>query len=118
MLAITGVALAEGSVPGVVLDSSGFAVEEARVALQLDDLCVEFVFTDAEGQYLFEDVTAGLYTIKASKRREGNGQIEDVEVFDGEVTEVDDITLITGGQGGGQGGGHGGHKQAKQGGRR
>jgi Carboxypeptidase regulatory-like domain len=115
MLSITGIALAEGIVTGTVLDADGMPVEEARVALQTDDVCGEYVFTDADGVYLFENVEAGVYDVKASKRRVGNGLIEEVEVVDGETTTLEDITLVAGGGGQGGGGqGHGGGKHQYQ----
>ena len=117
MLAITGVALAEGAVSGTVVDAEGLAVAEARVALQVDDLCIEFVYTDAEGNYLFEVVEDGDYIVKASKRRVGNGEAE--ITVDGAGVLVDPIALTAGTGGGGQGqGGQGGHGQYQHGGGR
>jgi hypothetical protein len=106
-----GVAGAQtGSVTGLVVDEMGAAVEGARVSLHADGQCVGYVFTGADGAYLLEDVAAGVYTIKAGKPQVGNATLEDIEVLEGEITQVPDLVLsCSGGSGSGSGGGSGPH---------
>lgn len=92
-----------GGITGIVVDADGVAVEGARVSIWLDDACQTHVFTDASGAFTFEDVAVGLYTLKAGKPKVGNATVEDVEVLEGEVTDVGTITLIGGGPHGPQG---------------
>ena len=112
MFALTGIALAEGTIIGTVVDQAGDPVADARVGLQEEEVCSTFVFTNEDGEFVFEDVLAGTYTVKASKRQAGNGTIEGVEVFDDETTELDPITLTAGGGSGPGGGGHGPNYQS------
>ncbi len=55
------------------------------------------VTTDADGIYTFDTVPVGVYTVKASKMGVGMGSATDVEVLEGQVTEVSPITLAPGG---------------------
>ncbi len=119
-LMASGIAAAQtGSVTGMVVDGQGAAIEGARVALQAEGQCVAQVFTGADGVYLFDDVAVGIYTVKASKMQVGCASIEDVEVLEGQVTQVPDLVLGCGGGSGGGGGGggscpHGGKEQHQE----
>ncbi len=82
-----------GSVIGTVVDSNGAPVADARVSLHQGDVCLLHVLTDADGQYEFSDVPVGIYLLKAGKPRVGNAVVEEVEVIEGQITEVPTITL-------------------------
>lgn len=115
MFALTGVALAEGTIVGTVVDEFGDPIADARVGLQQEGVCSLFVYTDEGGAYVFENVAAGLYDVKASLRQVGNGIAESIEVLDGETTDVDPIVLSAGGGSGPGGGGHGPNYQQGRG---
>jgi hypothetical protein len=110
-----GVASAQtGSVTGMVIDGQGAAIEGARVALQVDGHCVTHVLTGADGVYLFEDVAAGVYTVKANKMQVGCATSEEFTLDPGQAITLPDLVLGCGGGGGGGGGGHHGGKEQHQ----
>lgn len=102
-LLLASPALATGTIIGTVVDGDGLPIEGARVTLHSGDMCMTHVFTNAQGEYTFEDVDAGVYDIRACLMGTGMGTAEDVEVFDGQTTEVPPIVI---GEGCGGGGGH------------
>jgi len=83
-----------GGVIGLVVDVDGNPVEEARVSLWQDGECVAHVLTDALGAFTFADVPAGIYALNAGKKKVGNASIEQVEVFEGQITDVGTLTLV------------------------
>jgi hypothetical protein len=100
-LMTAGMASAQtGSVAGLVIDGESMPVEGARVSLHAETSCVAYVFTGPDGQYLFEDVPVGIYTVKAGMPHVGNATIEGIEVLDGQTTQVPDLMLECGGGGG------------------
>lgn len=92
----TGAAWAQvGSITGVVVDRAGVAVEGARVSLHNDGACIGYVLTDAAGAFTLADVEPGTYDLlKAAMPRIGNATVVDVEVLDGEVTNVGTLQLV------------------------
>ena len=114
LLVIPAIALAQtGTVVGSVVDASGAPVEGARVCIKTDGCgCLQQVNTDDQGNFTFDEVPVGVYVIKASKMGVGMGTATDVEVIEGQVTEVPPIALGCSG-GGGHGGGGGTCPQGK-----
>jgi len=94
LLVLAGPALAQtGTVVGTVVDADEFPVEAARVSLHMGDECIVNVLTNTDGEYILEDVEAGMYTLKAGKPRVGSATVEDVVVVEDETTEVPTIIL-------------------------
>ncbi len=52
-----------------------------------------FVLTDAAGVFNLADVPVGIYTLKAAKPRVGQFQLAGVEVVEGQVTDVGQVSL-------------------------
>jgi hypothetical protein len=97
-----------GRIIGTVVDSGGAPVDGARVTLLQDGLCITNVTTNADGEFVFEAVDPGIYDLRVCKPRVGMATVEDIEVIDGQTTEVPPIELGGCGGGGGGGGQHGG----------
>ena len=92
---LAGAAVAQtGGITGTVVDVQGNPVADARVSLWVGDDCSGRVMTDANGAYEFTDVPVGIYRIHAGKPRVGQGNLENVEVLPGEVTELPTIVLV------------------------
>lgn len=86
-----------GSIVGFVVDAQGIPVNGARVSLHTDGVCLELTAsTNAIGWYRFDDVSEGVYMVRASKMEVGTGTVEGVSVLDGGETEVA-IIMLTGG---------------------
>ncbi len=102
---IAGAASAQtGGVTGLIVDPDGNAVEGAKVSLWLDEACQGYAMTDAAGIFNFTDVPIGTYLLKAGKPKVGSAILENVEVLDGQVTDIGTLTLLGSGPHGPNGG--------------
>ncbi len=73
---------------GTVLDALGNPVEGATVTIQLEDGTTQTTTTDENGEFVFENVPPGDYTIEVSHPYEGDAEME-VTVDEDDTEEVE-----------------------------
>ncbi|MFH1574871.1 MAG: carboxypeptidase regulatory-like domain-containing protein, partial [Acidobacteriota bacterium] len=88
-----------GALIGTVVTAANVPVEGARVSLHADDCVDLYAYTNADGQYTFDEVPAGVYMIRASLTGVGTGTVNDVTVIEGQMTEAPTIVLTKGPRG-------------------
>jgi len=91
IIASTQVAIAQGTISGTVSDNSnGERLMGASILLQLDNSGVSRgTNTGVDGQFVFTNLTAGTYTARISYVGYVDVRITEIEVTDGNVTNVD-----------------------------
>lgn len=95
-LLFAGAAFAQtGGIVGLVTDCNGAPVEGARVSLWANGACTgTFAMSGPDGSFAFTDVAPGTYTVHAGKKNVGQARVENVVVYDGQVTNVGTLVLI------------------------
>jgi hypothetical protein len=86
-----------GGIGGTVLDPSGAAVPNARVVLKSADTgAVRETYTTSGGEYVFQDLQLGTYTLTVSASGFGETDIKDIAVNAGAVTPVSPKLSLSG----------------------
>ncbi len=80
------IATGAGMLTGDITDQDGTPVSEATVMVKGTTLVA---VSDANGQYILEDIAVGNYTVEAYKDGYSRPIVEDIPITDGQATELD-----------------------------
>lgn len=88
-----------GGIGGTVLDSSGAAIPNARVVLTSTDTgAVRQTVTTTSGDYVFQDLQIGTYSLSISAAGFGTETLKDIRVNPGAVTPINTTLSVSGAQ--------------------
>jgi ABC-type sugar transport system permease subunit len=83
-----------GTITGKVVDEDGGGISGVTVELvDANDNLIESMTTNETGDYQFDNITPGTYTIRASKSGFETASVPGINVVAGETTTVDPISL-------------------------
>ncbi len=104
-----------GSMRGMTLDQTGGGVPQARVVLHsVDENADSTTTSDDQGNFAFENIKPGKYTLTASKDGFSNGVVNGVELAARQDLRLDvklAVASVAAGGGGERGGGDGEHRK-------